>query len=226
MKLVYAALLGLISADDTTKVWDLTSTQAHQDEANTHVSYGDFATDKANQRPQMRSSFMQTHKAAEQSESESDTDSSSSDDEDVQAHSDVRFDTIPVGFDKSNYYERQITPMFSKDTDDLFMRSMIATYAHEEKSPVVDQPDGSKTGGEPIGKFWMNKEDATSAAKEVLSTHKGLTGAALDQYLNTFFEKSWGHFDVNKSGWIEVIKMPQFCRFLASDQWMSLKESG
>merc|ERR1719224_356120 len=106
------------------------------------------------------------------------------------------------------------------------MRSMIATYAHEEKTPVAEHDDGSKSGGEPSGKFWMKKDDAMSAAKEVLETHKGRSGGALDSYLGTFFNKSWGHFDVNQTGWIEVIKMPQFMRFLASDQWMSLKESG
>ena len=147
---------------------------------------------------------------------------SESDDEEVQ----TQFDTIPVGYDGAHFYERVIPERFSKDTDDIFMRSMITAYAHEEKSKVVEHDDGTKTGGEPTGKFWMNKEDALSAAKEVLGTHKGLAGAALDQYIATFFDKAWGHFDVNKTGWIEVIKMPQFCRFLASDQWMSLKESG
>merc|ERR1712188_136712 len=101
------------------------------------------------------------------------------------------FDTFPVGLDKSSFYERVITPRFSQDTDDIFMRSMIATYAHEEKSEVVKHDDGSTTGGEPTGKFWMNKDDAMAAAKEVLGTHKGLAGPALDQYLATFFAKAW-----------------------------------
>merc|ERR1711998_341514 len=115
--------------------------------------------------------------------------SDSGDDEDVQAGTDVRFDTFPVGLDKSTLYERVITPRFSADTDDIFMRSMIATYAHEEKSEVVEHDNGTKTGGEPTGKFWMNQGDALLAAKEVLATHKGLTGDALEQYLTTFFAK-------------------------------------
>merc|ERR1712238_131459 len=81
------------------------------------------------------------------------------------------------------------------------MRSMIEQYALEEKTKVVEHDDGTKSGGEPSGKFWMNKEDALSASKEVLNTHKGLAGAALDQYIATFFDKAWGHFDVNKGGW-------------------------
>ena len=171
-------------------------------------------------------SYIETPFNPDYIQQESESESSDSDDEALQTTADARFDTFPVAYDGTHFYERQITPMFSQDTDDIFMRSMIKTYAHEEKSKVEEHDDGTKTGGEPTGKFWMNKEDTLSAAKEVLATHKGLGGAALDQYIATFFDKSFGHFDVNKTGWIEVTKMPQFCRFLASDQWMSLKESG
>jgi len=68
----------------------------------------------------------------------------------------------------------------------------------------------------------MTEATATAAAKEVLATHKGLKGPALKKYLDTYWAKAWGHFDVNKTGNIEVIKMPQLMRFLASDQRMSL----
>merc|ERR1719460_2677601 len=86
--------------------------------------------------------------------------------------------------------------------------------------------DGTKIGGEPTGKFWMTKSTTLAASKEVLNTHKGLSGGALASSLDTYFDKAWAHFDVNKGGDIEVIKMPQFMRFLASDQYMSLGESG
>merc|ERR1719460_2763844 len=125
------------------------------------------------------------------SDDSSDSDSS---DEDIQ----TKFDAFPVDADKSQFYERVLPARFSQDTDDIFMRSMIAQYAHEEKSEVVEHDNGTKSGGEPTGKFWMNKNDAVSAAREVLNTHKGLTGAALDQYIATFFDKTWGHFDVNR----------------------------
>jgi len=65
----------------------------------------------------------------------------------------------------------------------------------------------------------MDKTSATAAAKEVLCTHKQICGAELDSYLATYFSKAWGHFDVNQTGYIEVIKMPMFIRFLASDQY-------
>ena len=109
---------------------------------------------------------------------------------------------------EAHYYERVTTPRFSQDGDDIFMRSMIEQYALEEKTKVVEHDDGTKTGGEPTGKFWMNGATAKAAASEVLGTHKGLHGQALQTYLDTYYEKAWRHFDVNQSGSIEVIKMP------------------
>ena len=123
-------------------------------------------------------------------------------------------------------YERVITPHFSADTDDIFMRSMLKKYAQEERTDTDILDDGTKIGGEPIGKFWMSQSTTLAAAKEVLNTHKGLAGDALSAYLDTYFKKAWDHFDVNQVGQIEVIKMPQFMRFLASDQYMTLGESG
>ena len=112
-------------------------------------------------------------------------------------------------------YERVIPERFANDDDDIFMRSMIENYAVEEKTPKTD----TDPGGAPTGHFWMTKSTAYAAAQEVLATHKGLRGAELNTYLDTYFNKAWGHFDVNVVGKIEVIKMPTFIRFLASDQY-------
>ena len=55
---------------------------------------------------------------------------------------------------------------------------------------------------------WRWHVAIVGAAEEVLTTHKGLKGKELSAYLDTYFEKAWGHFDVNQTGEIEVIKMP------------------
>ena len=123
-------------------------------------------------------------------------------------------------------YERIITPNFSSDTDDIFMRSMITKYAHEKRTSIEELDDGTKIGGEPTGVFMMGKKDMFRASKEVMGTHKGLSGDALSSYLDTYFDKAWENFDVNGDGAIEVIKAPQFMRFLASDQTLQLGESG
>jgi hypothetical protein len=103
---------------------------------------------------------------------------------------------------------------------------MISKYALEERTKQKVEDDGTKSGGDPTGRFWMDKNLAKLASSEVLGTHKGLAGAELEAYIATYFERTWEHFDVNESGMIEVIKMPQFMRMLASDQTMSLGESG
>ena len=94
---------------------------------------------------------------------------------------------------------------FTADTDDIFMRSVYNNYASGN---------------------WLSKGGAKALAKETLATHKHIKGSRLSKYLNKYFEKAWGHFDVNRVGKIEAIKAPQFIRFLASDQRLSLGENG
>jgi len=106
-------------------------------------------------------------------------------------------------------YSRAIPERFSADTDDIFMRSMLNSYALEAKDK----------DGVPTGAFWFDEFAAKAAASEVLCTHKAICGADLATYLGSYFSKAWGHFDVNRTGYIEVTKMPMFIRFLASDQY-------
>jgi hypothetical protein len=94
----------------------------------------------------------------------------------------------------------------------IFMRSMISNYATE----------GANEDGVKNGTFWMSEGTTEAAAQEVLLARKGLKGDDLKKYLDTYFAKAWAHFDVNKRGQVEVIQMPQFMRFLARDQTMSL----
>lgn len=116
-------------------------------------------------------------------------------------------------------YKRVVPARFASGADDLFMRSVISVYAQEGKDC---DDDGNNC--KPTGAFTLDAGTARRLASEVLATHKGLKGDALKSYLDTYFAKAWGHFDVNKSGSIEAIKAPQLMRFLASDQRMSLGE--
>ena len=93
------------------------------------------------------------------------------------------------------------------------MRSMYETYAMEAEDDKTHLPTGV---------FYMNEAATRAAAREVLHTHKGLTGANLDNYINTYFAKAWGHFDVNRTGKINPMFMPSFMRFLMSDQYVQL----
>ena len=162
---------------------------------------------------------------ANQSDSSSDSESES--DEDVGVENQIMFrpedagKTFPGDVGREGYDRSKRIPVrFSADSDDLFVRSMITKYAVETETEE-DKKAGIEAGN-PTGVFIMDETAAKAAAYEVLDTHKGITGAAADAYLATYFAKAWGHFDVNKSGSIPVVRTPEFMRFLCSDQNMSL----
>jgi hypothetical protein len=216
--LAVACLVGAVqlkkTQQDTTTVWSLKSVNDHRDDQAFQKFYGDYQTDAANKRPPY-----QSHAAIE-SESETSSDSSDSD-EDVQVrgddsesdHSKEFYNAWNAVKDEEEGYHRVIPAYFSADSDDLFMRSMCKTYALE----------GKNKDGSPNGNFVMDEATTRAAASEVLETHKGLKGDEKKKYLDTYFARTFAHFDVTKGGKVEVIKMPQFMRFLASDQYMTLQ---
>ena len=114
-------------------------------------------------------------------------------------------------------YERVAPEHFASGEDDLFMRSMIMNYADEGK--LCDQ-EGKNC--KPTGVFTLTEAATRAAAAEVLATHKSLKGAAGKEYLATYFPRTFAHFDVNKEGRVGVEVLPQFMRFLASDQTLNI----
>ena len=63
----------------------------------------------------------------------------------------------------------------------------------------------------------MDKKNTKAAAREILTKHKKLVGKDLDDYMNSYFERTWEHFDVNKDGMLDALDMTAFMKFLASD---------
>ena len=174
---------------------------------------GVVAAQKTEEQP-AKSSFLAIDESESESESSDEYALVGGADEEEEDHSKEFYASFESSDAEDAKYTRVIPGHFSADSDDLFMRSMVKTYALE----------GKNKDGSPNGNFVMDEAGTRAAAREVLATHKGLTGEALSTYLNTYFAKAWSHFDVNKGGKVEVIKMPQFMRFLASDQTMSLGE--
>ena len=110
-------------------------------------------------------------------------------------------------------YERHVPGRFQSgaeegDEGDLFMKSMITTYAQE----------GKNKDGSPNGKFFMTEAQTRAAADEVVNTHAKLDGEGKKKYLDTYFPRTWAHFDVNGAGMVGVEVMPQFMRFILSNQ--------
>merc|ERR1719443_2656106 len=176
-----AVFLGAVSAEEP--VWSLRSVNDHRTDSTIQAAYGEHSVNQANSRPPYQSAMQ-----VDESESESD----SSDDEEM-VQTGKEGDYFAAGFSGTTgaaAYERVVPDRFSSDSDDIFMRSMITNYALE-----AQDKDGAPTGA-----FWMDKAQATAAAREVLCTHKKICGGALDSYMGTYFSKAWGHFDVNQTG--------------------------
>ena len=109
-------------------------------------------------------------------------------------------------------YDRVTPARFSADSDDIFMRSVIQNYAQE----------GEAKDGNGNGVFTLTQSSAKALAQEVLCTHKQICAAAQATYLDTYWAKAWGHFDVNRTGSIPALYAPGLMRFLMSDQYISL----
>ena len=231
MKFAVAVLLGFATADvrNDRPIWTLQSVQDHRTDATLQHDFEAHATAAANARPPYRSHVQEASSSSDSSSSDDDeekvqvkgdsaSETESEESEDVQIgddevdHSGEFFKVTEAGKLGGGGYERVTTARFAADSDDIFMRSMVEQYALE----------GKNKDGSPNGQFWMDEAAARSAASEVLHTHRNLTGAARTNYLNTYFPRTWAHFDVNRTGKIEAIKMPQLMRFLCSDQQMYL----
>ena len=69
----------------------------------------------------------------------------------------------------------------------------------------------------------MDKTHSLAVAKELVSEHKNLTGKQLEEYVNLNFYDLWDHFDVNKTGLIEIERMSQFYKMLLKDMTLELQ---
>ena len=92
-----AALLGFVSADDTTKVWELRSVLDHRTDSTVQAAYGDHSVKSANARPPLRSWV----------EVDSSDSSSSSSDSDIQlGDDDVDHSGEPEDATRPNYKQK------------------------------------------------------------------------------------------------------------------------
>ena len=71
--------------------------------------------------------------------------------------------------------------------------------------------------GKPTGEFFFNPLAARMAGNEIVATHLGLKGDALNDYMDKCFDKTWRHFDTSGSGEIETARMSGFFRFLCAN---------
>jgi len=87
------------------------------------------------------------------------------------------------------------------------MRSIYTKFALEQKTGA----------GKPAGVFVMDKKTTKDVAGQVVGRVKTLQGKELDGFMGQYFERTWDHFDVNQQGRLDVLDMPAFMKYIASD---------
>ena len=175
MKFTTLSLL-LTGASAFAPVWSLRSVNDHRTDSQVQKAYGDHSIQQANARDPYQSALLQM---------ESSSDSSDSDEEENVQLND--FQPGQAGRLGNSAYERVIPDRFSADSDDILMRSVYNNYAIEEEDEDTHKPTGV---------FYLNEANANALAREVLATHKGLTGPDLEAYLNSYWAKAWGHLSL------------------------------
>ena len=71
--------------------------------------------------------------------------------------------------------------------------------------------------------WWVDKEGALGAAKELVGTNLHMEGADLSNFLAEKFPEIWKKYDVLDNGWIEVERMALFYKELMGDWKVSIQ---
>lgn len=104
---------------------------------------------------------------------------------------------------------------------DKFTQNLITKYATEGHNGDKDHP-------KPNGKFYINRANALTVAKEVICTHFKKCGAEADEWLTsadlTRFDNAFNYFDVNKEGRLDAVGVGTFFRYLFTPLgWVDLQ---
>ena len=71
--------------------------------------------------------------------------------------------------------------------------------------------------------FWINKEGAEKATREIVQKNLHLNGEKLDEYMNMNFGEAWEHYDVLGTGLVEVEQMSSFMKRVLKDYTISIQ---
>ena len=122
----------------------------------------------------------------------------------------AEFDGVtPLGGEQ---YNRVVPEQFGEESEEKFMRSIYTKFALEQKTKE----------GKPSGVFKMDKANTKSVATQVMSRVKKIQGKELDAFVNQYFQRTWDHFDVNQTGYLDTLDMTAFMKYMASDQGIDL----
>ena len=74
-----------------------------------------------------------------------------------------------------------------------------------------------------LTQYWVNKDGALKFTKQLSKERlTDLKGQKLEDYINLNFFDLWDHFDVNKTGLVEIERMSQFYKMYLKDMTVDL----
>ena len=94
------------------------------------------------------------------------------------------------------------------------MKNVYNNYALEEK---LDS-------GAPSGNFRMDKKQTMALGREMAAKVKKINGEELNKFMDQYFNRTWEHFDVNGSEFLDCNDMTSFIKYLTSDQMADLDD--
>ena len=65
--------------------------------------------------------------------------------------------------------------------------------------------------------YWVNKEGAYKATREIVQKELNLSGQALEDYMTINFGNAWEHYDVLNNDMVEVEQMSSFMKMVLKD---------
>ena len=65
--------------------------------------------------------------------------------------------------------------------------------------------------------YWVNKEGAYKATREIVEKELNLSGQKLEDYMTINFGNAWEHYDVLNNDMVEVEQMSSFMKMVLKD---------
>jgi hypothetical protein len=110
------------------------------------------------------------------------------------------------GFSTNDSKIKTLMDDYTGEDNDEFMHEIIEDFGTKEaKSPA--NPDGTV----------LTKWNGERATRKFVQVALKLNDAALDGWMNKYFEKAWNRYDVNKAGTIQADMVPTYLRSTLGD---------
>ena len=110
------------------------------------------------------------------------------------------------GFSTNDSKIKTLMDDYTGEDNDEFMHEIIEDFGTKEAKSPANQ-DGTV----------LTKWNGERATRKFVQVALKLNDAALDGWMNKYFEKAWNRYDVNKAGTIQADMVPTYLRSTLGD---------